>query len=115
MGDRDIWAIAVKVLEAYLDAVDTYLPGRVEEMNVAGNDDVAQLDAAEGIDVDRPAVGWVLRLAAQLDRFARHAKDNLEPPCRTARIRIVGADNGKGHGWSGHPGPIVAVMARAKR
>lgn len=37
-SDRDIWAIAANVLEAHGNNVGTYLLGRVEEMNQAGND-----------------------------------------------------------------------------
>lgn len=38
-SDREIWSVAVNVLEMHGDDVDTYLLGKVEEMNQAGNDE----------------------------------------------------------------------------
>tara|TARA_R110000787_G_C13374142_1_gene441146 strand:- start:1059 stop:1214 length:156 start_codon:yes stop_codon:yes gene_type:complete len=38
MSDRNIWAIAVNILDVHGDDVDIYLLGKVEEMNQTGND-----------------------------------------------------------------------------
>lgn len=67
--------------------------GRVDELAALGAN-IADLDAARGIDGDRLRVGEVFRFRPKLDRFAWLAHRYLEAPRRAGLVRMVGADDG---------------------
>jgi hypothetical protein len=67
---------------------------------------ITDLHTPDGINGDRAAVRWVLRLRPKLDGLAPRAHCYLRAAAGTALVRIVWAYHGYGHGRMGHAAKI---------
>lgn len=89
----DSAAPSISMLEDGGDARPAH--GRVDELATLGAN-IADLDAARGIDGNCLRVGGVLGFRPKLDRFPWLAHRYLEAPRRTGLVGMVGADDGEG-------------------
>lgn len=65
--------------------------------------DVANLDAAAGVDRDRQRVGWVLGFGPKFDRLPALADGEFEAAGRAALVGVIGADDGEGECGEAQP------------
>lgn len=76
-------------------------PDKRAYASAAFGSQVAYLDATAAIDRDGTGIGRVVRLRPQFNRLAGATHRQFKAAGRTALVRIVGADDGKGEGGEG--------------